>query len=245
MWRNKADFLIGTESVDSMNRSADELVQITVSPDAGLRHPSSSPGSYSVVGDGVWRKRIPVSPALSGTGSDVPLCTIFSHVLSYPDTRYKGWVELCAKGLDDMPAASAIFQSFADLVRNEPLTFLEERFVETFEMTRKRPLEIGWHLYGEQYKRGEFLVKMRRMLREYGVEESQELPDHLSHCLSLLPRMEADDAEEFLANYLLPALDSLLNGFEKESTYRAVLCCLYRVFSRLPNENEIEERDEA
>ena len=46
-------------------------------------------------------------------------------------------------------------------------------------------LEVGWQLYGEDYNRGAFLVRMRAWMRSVGVEERGELPADLA----------ADDAE--------------------------------------------------
>jgi nitrate reductase assembly molybdenum cofactor insertion protein NarJ len=87
-------------------------------------------------------------------------------------------------------------------------------------MTRQRALEIGWHLYGEQYKRGEFLVRMRSLLRRHGIAESLELPDHLSHCLLLLPRLEEREAFQFVRGCLRPGLERIRQGFEPENPYR-------------------------
>src|SRR5690606_20722080 len=214
MWRQESPVLNRREDVDAVADPGAELVQITGLSNAAFQLRREEPAS--VVGQGAWRRKIQVPFRTESQELEVTLCEAFSHLLSYPGQDYKSWLELCLAEFDDTSIRETL-GAFVEVVRTEPLTTLEERFVATFEMTTKRPLEIGWHLYGEQYKRGEFLVKMRNMLREHQVEESQELPDHLSHCLKLLPKMEDDDACAFLAHYLLPALERLLRGFQDEN----------------------------
>ena len=82
-------------------------------------------------------------------------------------------------------------------------------------------LEVGWHLYGEDYHRGAFLVRMRGLLREHGVPEETELPDHLTHVLPVLGRLDDARAEALARGYVLPALVKMLDGFgEKRNPYR-------------------------
>jgi len=154
------------------------------------------------------------------------ICHLFANALSYPDEDYQEKVTVCLQRLEEYPQAAESFRPFAEFVEAVEITRLEELFTATFDLNDKRPLEVGWHLYGEEYKRGQFLVKMRSLLREYEVEESTELPDHLSHCLQLLPGMEFADAEAFTQNYLLPALAQILEGFDADNSYEQVIISL-------------------
>ena len=63
-------------------------------------------------------------------------------------------------------------------------TQLEELYTRTFDLNPVCTPEVGWHIYGEQYRRGRFLVQARELLKIVGVDERGELPDHL---MSLLP----------------------------------------------------------
>jgi len=78
----------------------------------------------------------------------------------------------------------------AQLIGSVSLEDLEELYTRTFDINPSCTLEIGWQLYGEDYNRGSFLVRMRELMRELGVEESTELPDHLMHILPVLGRFE-------------------------------------------------------
>lgn len=101
----------------------------------------------------------------------------------------------------------------------------EELYTRTFDWSPERALEVGWHLYGEQYDRGAFLVRMRELLRAHGVEEGAELPDRLGTLLRLLGRLPADGACDLAARALRPGLERMQAGFasEPDNPYRAVL----------------------
>jgi len=105
---------------------------------------------------------------------------------------------------------------------------LEETFARTFDWSGERSLDLGWHLYGERYERGAFLVSMRSRLRAAGVEEGEELPDHLTALLRALGRMSAAEAAAFCAAIFAPALSKLVAGFERIDAcpYRAPLVAL-------------------
>lgn len=103
-------------------------------------------------------------------------------------------------------------------------TEIEELYTRTFDINPVCSLEVGWHLYGEDYNRGTFLVAMRGLMRSLGVEEGSELPDHLGSVLRVLGRMEPGQATPFAREYVLPAIGRMLEGFgEAPNPYRAVL----------------------
>jgi len=87
-------------------------------------------------------------------------------------------------------------------------------------------LEIGWHLFGEQYERGEFLVNMRGRLREAGIPEIGELPDHLLHVLPLLDRLDPQDARAFADTFVLPALEKIAAGMPRGNLFGALVRAL-------------------
>ena len=116
---------------------------------------------------------------------------------------------------DEHSEASKSFEEFCAPIRGLSTDDLRELFTHTFDLNPMCTLEIGWQLYGEDYQRGEFLVKMREQLREYDLPESGELPDHLTHALVLLAHLEPDEAAEFAGSYLLPALDKMRTSWRE------------------------------
>jgi nitrate reductase delta subunit len=132
--------------------------------------------------------------------------------------------------------AKAALTAFAGGVAGLGTEQLQELYTRTFDLNPVCTLEIGWQLYGEDYHRGEFLVKMRQQLREHGLPESSELPDHMTHALALLARLESEEAAEFGSRYLLPAIDKMLSGWrENRNAYAALLESLFAYLkSRYP-----------
>jgi len=146
-----------------------------------------------------------------------------SHILSYPDEHNLQHVDLLRSELPAGEPEARMFEPFRTFVQEVPLTTVEELFTSTFEMNASRCLEVGWHLYGEEYQRGQFLVKMRQALAEENLPESVELPDHMSHCLQLLVRLEPEDAEVFARRYLQPAITKILQDFDAANPYKGVI----------------------
>lgn len=140
----------------------------------------------------------------------------FAALLSYPSEDYKSRVAECLQflaahaGAEEIVArVDAFSKTIAGLNKGE----MEELYTRTFDINPVSSLEVGWHLYGETYERGAFLVQMRELLRRCGVEESSELPDHLTSVLQAVGRMEPVEADEFIRSRVLKALHKMLDGF--------------------------------
>ncbi|MHC5210706.1 MAG: nitrate reductase molybdenum cofactor assembly chaperone [Planctomycetota bacterium] len=103
------------------------------------------------------------------------------------------------------PGAAEALERLAEWARATPQGELEEDFARTFDNTDERALEVGWHVYGENYTRGAFMAGMRRRLRKVGLEENGELPDHLSLLLPLLSRLSEQRARELALEFVAPA----------------------------------------
>ncbi len=126
-------------------------------------------------------------------------------------------------------------------LETEGVPALEELFVRTFENNADRALEVGWHLHGENYARGVFMARMRGLLRDLGIEESVELPDHLSHMLAMLGASDEETARAMASGVILPALGKIEEGFTSDDNpYRGVIRGLNRFVTEVyaPPSNE-------
>jgi nitrate reductase delta subunit len=139
---------------------------------------------------------------------------LFTALFAYPDERYAEHARVCADA-----TGSAAMRVFADAVAALSLGQLEEAFIQAFDLNPKATLEIGWHLFGEQYERGEFLVDLRERLRAAEIAETGELPDHLLHVLPLMTRLDPGDARKFADKFVLPALETIAAGLPAESPF--------------------------
>lgn len=135
-------------------------------------------------------------------------------VLAYPGEGYAGRLDRCTQALGETGPEEArrLFGLYFEAARGVPVEQLQEDYTRTFDLDPSCSLEVGWHLFGENYSRGEFLVSMRRALRENGLEESGELPDHLVHVLPVLIRMERGKSGLFVSVSLAPALNKMLEA---------------------------------
>ena len=114
------------------------------------------------------------------------------------------------------------YQELADQLLYPDDPAMQELYVQAFEFNPACTLEIGWHLFGENYERGEFMVRMREQLRRYGIAESTELPDHLTHLLLLIDRMDYTEGAELAGQHLLPALSKIKEAL-KDHVYGPVI----------------------
>lgn len=149
---------------------------------------------------------------------------LLAALLQYPGEDYRDCVARAAQALADVqPDAAPLLEEFSHRIERLSTEDLQELFIQTFDLNPLCSLEVGWHLFGENYDRGDFLVKMRQELRRHGLRESSELPDHLTHVLAVLGRMEPAEADK-LAGLLFPALDKMRAGFaESDNPFKNVL----------------------
>ena len=136
--------------------------------------------------------------------STVVPSTGLAALLEYPTAAFLTTLKDClASGASDSDVAR-----FAHGVEGLSLERLQELYVDTFDLDPSCTLDLGWHLYGDTYERGAFLARLRADLRDAGIAESQELPDHLPAIIALLDRLEPARAAELRA-LVRPALERL------------------------------------
>jgi nitrate reductase molybdenum cofactor assembly chaperone NarJ/NarW len=143
-------------------------------------------------------------------------------VLSYPAEDYLARVDVAV-----LAAPSAIEPTLQEVARElagKSTVELQELFTVTFDLNPVCSLELGWHIFGENYDRGLLLAKLRALLRAHRIVESGELPDHLAHALRLIACMQPEEQHDFAAAIVLPALGKMLDAIRgKQNPYEKVL----------------------
>lgn len=113
---------------------------------------------------------------------------------------------------------------FYDEVAHVSTEGLQELYTMTFDLNPVASLEVGWHLWGEQYERGRFLADLRGKQAEMGIEADTELPDHLTVLLQMFER----ESNEELAGKVCTAIDKMLEPLEEHGNpYRHVLHAIH------------------
>jgi len=146
-------------------------------------------------------------------------------LLAYPETEYRERIEAAREALAGEPAAARHhLAEFASAVRNLSTEQLQELFTRTFDLNPVCVLEVGWQLYGDEYKRGEFLMKMQQSLAQHGLLSSSELPDHLTRVLPLLDCLPPEEGRALTCEFLVPAVRKMVAGIEgKQNPFEHVL----------------------
>ena len=123
-------------------------------------------------------------------------------------------------------SAAALLCEFRIFVELTPLGRVEEIYSATFDLDAACHPYVGYHLFGESYKRSVFLLELKDRYRAQGFNfPENELPDHLAVLLRFLTI--TDDvtlAGEIIHEGLLPALERMMGkvksaGYDEEESY--------------------------
>jgi nitrate reductase assembly molybdenum cofactor insertion protein NarJ len=155
-----------------------------------------------------------------------------AELLEYPRRGHAARCrELALRIAAEIPEAAADLAPLVRLAEETDLGSCEESYVRTFDVNAERALEVGWQVFGEQYARGAFLVRMRDWMRREGVAETSELPDHLTQVLRVLGRVPEDDARMLVGAAVVPSLARIRKALAGEGPYEGVLEAVARALA--------------
>ncbi len=153
---------------------------------------------------------------------------LIAGLFEYPDPGFSERVAEIQAFLDDRyPSAGGTLRPFTQFISEATLLEAEELYVRSFDVQSITTLDIGYVLFGDDYKRGELLVNLNREHKEAKNDCGGELSDHLSNVLRLLPKMQ-DRAivVELIERMIAPALKKMIREFNsdrikaKEKSYK-------------------------
>lgn len=182
------------------------------------------------------------------TELDKKLFGSLADVLEYPTEgwyarleEFRNFCRLANRG-DSEPLLD-----FVDMVRDSSLTELQEFYTRTFDLSPVCALEVGYHLFGEDYKRGAFLAQLRETENPYQLGQEQQLPDHLPVLLRLL--VELDDPElraSLIGCCLLPALGKMGKQLrKKKNRYGNLIFFLEELLAQIAAESVYQHENAA
>lgn len=135
----------------------------------------------------------------------------FAGMLAYPNAGLPQAASACADviGASD-PLAAAMVRDFASYAASTPLARLEEAYTSVFDLDPKCTLYVGYHVFGESYKRSAFLLGLNEHFGAQRFTPQGEVPDHLSVVLRCLSASENEELDrELVTVVVLPALDKM------------------------------------
>lgn len=151
---------------------------------------------------------------------------LLAELFSYPSDDLKTYLEKWREIVHEYdPELFLKLDPFLAHINEKPLSFQQEYYVGTFDVQAMCFLDIGYVLYGEDYKRGVFMVNIKKEQLKASNDYGSELPDHLPNILTLLPKMQdADLTEELIYSMLVPAIHEMILKFgDGNNLYKGLL----------------------
>ncbi|GAB4370866.1 MAG: hypothetical protein Kow0042_13270 [Calditrichia bacterium] len=156
---------------------------------------------------------------MTGDKNTRRLYAYLADFLEYPTVEIFHKARIFSPHQSSLPhAAQEHLQKFFAQLKTHTLQELEEIYTRTFDLQMVCYPYVGYHLFGESYKRGAFLAELKARFTKYQFSEGNELPDHLAVLLRFLSIFS--DEEERMAlieDALIPALTPMLKPFVSES----------------------------
>lgn len=117
---------------------------------------------------------------------------------------------------ENYPAAAVEVEHFLDAIPERTLD-LQELHTRTFDVQSLTTLDIGYVLFGDDYKRGALLSNLNQEHRRAENDCRGELADHLPNVLRLIPKLKDQNLlDELVRQILVPALMLMIREFDPE-----------------------------
>jgi nitrate reductase assembly molybdenum cofactor insertion protein NarJ len=153
---------------------------------------------------------------------------LIASLFEYPDAGYPERVRQIKEFLDESyPKAAEEIGKFLEYLPADDVVAMQELFTRSFDVQAIATLDIGYVLFGDDYKRGELLANLNR---EHIAAENNcgtELADHLPNILRLMSVLRDEELIEDLAYAIVgPALLEMIGEFaadrleKKNESYR-------------------------
>lgn len=114
------------------------------------------------------------------------------------------------------PDAALEIERFFDGIPEKPLD-QQELYTRTFDVQAITTLDLGYVMFGDDYKRAELLSNLTREHKDLGNDCGFELADHLPNVLRLMPKIKDPELlSELVSEILVPALMLMIREFDSE-----------------------------
>lgn len=145
---------------------------------------------------------------------------LIADLFDYPDAVYPERAHRALEVTADCcPAAAADVERFVHLLPGDDLIMMQELYTRTFDVQAITTLDLGYVLFGDDYKRGELLANLNREHTQKQNACGSELADHLPNVLRLIPLLKDDDDDllrELVQEIVAPAVSQMISEFSLE-----------------------------
>ncbi len=164
------------------------------------------------------------------------LLNLFAGLLEYPTPALTRQAATGVEWLAELqPQAAARLDLFQRGVAEMSTGRIEEIYTRTFDMQPVSYPYVGYHLFGESYKRGAFMAQLNEGYRAVGFSAGKELPDHVAVILRFLASSVAARTGEFgrtlIEDGLTPTLEKMVRELDApaDNPYAALVSALLLV----------------
>jgi nitrate reductase assembly molybdenum cofactor insertion protein NarJ len=114
----------------------------------------------------------------------------------------------------------------------------EELYTRTFDIGNHCSLDVGYVIFGEDYKRGEFLVGLKDLYRRLNLSFGPELDDYLPYVLMAVTKMpEGEERNELVHIILIPAIEKMLASLDALDGNQKLYAILLKRINQILIEN--------
>lgn len=163
---------------------------------------------------------------------------LFADLLEYPTPALSQQAKACVERLKVFHNGAAVrLERFCRSVEELSLQRMEELYTSTFDMQPVCYPYVGYHLFGESYKRGAFMAQLNEGYRACGYSAGNELPDHVVIILRYLALGSLGRVTNFnqalLCEGLVPTLGKMAKaiGDQTSNPYADVISALLLVLT--------------
>ncbi|MDP2662204.1 MAG: nitrate reductase molybdenum cofactor assembly chaperone [Dehalococcoidia bacterium] len=145
---------------------------------------------------------------------------LFAEMLEYPRPALAMAVGECKALISPgSTEGGALLCEFQEFVEKTALGRLEEIYTGTFDLNATCHPYVGFHLFGESYKRSVFMLGLKERYRAQNFTiPGNDLPDHITIVLRFLATCEdAEMAQPLVQDALLPTVKRMVGREHDES----------------------------
>ncbi len=146
---------------------------------------------------------------------------LFADLFRYPDEKFTDNAKAFYREVKNrFPGQAEKLSKFVDVIGTSSTRQQQEYYLKTFDVNAVCYLDIGYMMFGEDYKRGQLLVHLQSEHKNAGVDCGSELADHLPNVLCLLAQTtDPDFATELGFIITSPAIRFMLTRFKNIDNY--------------------------
>lgn len=137
----------------------------------------------------------------------MPIYGLFADILDYPERSIAKSLGDCIGELTPaIPDAPAQLKSFQNSIADKSLGQLQEAYTNAFDLRPDCTPNLGYHLFGDDGRRGLFLAELKGRMESRGIRPGVELPDHIALLLRYVDIADKEERIPVIEDCLLPAV---------------------------------------